>query len=72
LVVLDLEGVHTQPAEADLTSRIVYSARASDVRHVLVDGRLVVKEGVLKTAQVEEIRREANAQARRLRRAVGV
>jgi cytosine/adenosine deaminase-related metal-dependent hydrolase len=72
LVVLDLEGVHTQPAEADLISRIVYSARASDVRHVLVDGRLVVKEGVLKTAQVEEIRREANAQARRLRRAVGL
>jgi 5-methylthioadenosine/S-adenosylhomocysteine deaminase len=71
LVVLSLEGLHTQPAEADLISRIVYSARASDVRHVLVDGRLVVKEGVLKTAKVEEIRREANAQARRLRRAVG-
>jgi cytosine/adenosine deaminase-related metal-dependent hydrolase len=72
LVVLDLEGLHTQPAEADLISRIVYSARASDVRHVLVDGRLVVKDGVLKTAKVEEIRRAANVQARRLRRAVGV
>jgi cytosine/adenosine deaminase-related metal-dependent hydrolase len=72
LVVLDLEGMHTQPAEADLISRIVYSARASDVRHVLVDGRLVVKDGVLKTAKVEEIRRAANVQARRLRRAVGV
>ena len=72
LVVLDLEGMHTQPAEADLISRIVYSARASDVRHVLVDGRVVVKDGVLKTAKVEEIRREANAQARRLRRAVGI
>jgi cytosine/adenosine deaminase-related metal-dependent hydrolase len=72
LIVLDLEGVHTQPAEADLISRIVYSARAADVRHVLVDGRVVVKDGVLKTANVEEIRRAANAQARRLRRAVGV
>jgi len=72
LVVLDLEGLHTQPAEADLISRIVYSARASDVRHVLVDGRVVVKDGVLKTAKVEEIRRAANAQARRLRRAVGI
>jgi len=72
VVVLDLEGVHTQPAEADLISRIVYSARASDVRHVLVDGRLVVKDGVLRTAKVEEIRRAANAQARRLRRAVGI
>jgi len=72
LIVLDLEGVHTQPAEADLISRIVYSARAADVRHVLVDGRVVVKDGVLKTAKLEEIRRGANAQARRLRRAVGV
>ena len=71
LIVLDLDGPHAQPAEADLISRIVYSARAADVRHVIVDGRLVVKDGVLKTAKVEEIRRAANAQARRLRRAVG-
>src|SRR6266540_1268780 len=72
LVVLDLNGPHTQPDEADLVSRIVYSARAADVRHVLVDGRVVVKDGALKTANVEEIGRAANAQARRLRRAVGV
>jgi cytosine/adenosine deaminase-related metal-dependent hydrolase len=72
LVVLDLNGPHAQPDEADLVSRVVYSARASDVRHVLVDGRVVVKDGVLKTASLEEVRREANAQARRLRRAVGV
>ena len=72
LMVLDLEGMHAQPAEADLISRIVYSARAADVRHVLVDGRVVVKDGVLKTAKPEEIRRGANAQARRLRRAVGI
>ena len=71
LVVLDLDGPHAQPAEADLISRIVYSARAADVRHVLVDGRLVVKDGVLTTASSSEIRRGANAQARRLRRAVG-
>jgi hypothetical protein len=37
-----------------------------------VDGRLVVKDAALKTAKVEEIRRAANVQARRLRRAVGV
>jgi 5-methylthioadenosine/S-adenosylhomocysteine deaminase len=72
LVVLDLEGPHAQPAEADLVSRIVYSARAADVRHVLVDGRVVVKDRALKTAKIEEILRAANAQARRLRRAVGV
>jgi cytosine/adenosine deaminase-related metal-dependent hydrolase len=72
LVVLDLAGPHAQPEDADLVSRIVYSARAADVRHVLVDGRLVVKDATLKTAKVEEIRRGANAQARRLRRAVGL
>jgi cytosine/adenosine deaminase-related metal-dependent hydrolase len=72
LVVLDLNGPHAQPEEADLVSRIVYSARAADVRHVIVDGRLVVRDGALKTANLLEIRRAANTQAARLRRAVGI
>jgi cytosine/adenosine deaminase-related metal-dependent hydrolase len=72
LVALDLSGPHVQPEEADLVSRLVYSARASDVRHVVVDGKVVVKDGGLRTAKLEEIRVEANRHARRLRRAVGV
>ena len=67
LIVLDLEGPHAQPEDADLISRIVYSACAADVRHVIVDGRIVVRDGTLKTADVGEIRRKANAQARALR-----
>lgn len=61
LVVLDLSGLHTQPETggADLVSRIVYSARASDVRHVIVDGRIVVRDGELQTADAAEIRRLA-------------
>lgn len=66
LVVLDLSAPHAQPEDADLVSRIVYSAQPADVRHVIVDGRIVVRDGVLKTADVEEIRRTANAQAKRL------
>ena len=72
LIALDLSGPHAQPDDADLISRIVYSARAGDVRHVIVDGRIVVQDGELKTADVAEIRRAANTQARRLRRAVGL
>jgi 5-methylthioadenosine/S-adenosylhomocysteine deaminase len=72
LIVLDLDGPHAQPDDADLISRIVYSARAADVRHVIVDGKIVVRDGELKTAKVEDIRRVANTQARRLRGAVGV
>jgi cytosine/adenosine deaminase-related metal-dependent hydrolase len=72
LVVLDLNGPHAQPEANDLTSRIVYSATAADVRHVVVDGRVVVKAGVLQTTNLGEIRRAANTEARRLRRTVGV
>jgi cytosine/adenosine deaminase-related metal-dependent hydrolase len=72
LIVLDLDGAHVQPEDADLVSRIVYSARAADVRHVIVDGRIVVRDGSLKTADLTEIRRAANTEARRLRRAVGL
>jgi len=67
LIVLDLEGLHAQPETADLISRIVYSARASDVRHVIVDGRVVVRDGELQTADVATIRRDANREAKALR-----
>ena len=60
------------PEEADLISRLVYAARASDVRHVIVDGRIVVRDGKLKTAKVEEIRREANKWAGTLRERAGL
>ena len=72
LIVLDLAGPHAQPEDAELVSRIVYSARAADVRHVVVDGRVVVRDGVLETAKLGEIRRAANTEARRLRRTVGI
>ena len=72
LAVLDLSGPHAQPGSADLVSRIVYSARASDVRHVIVDGKVVVKDGALRTAKIEEVSREAEKAIRRLRRAAGV
>jgi len=72
LIAVDLAGPHAQPDGADLVSRLVYSARAADVRHVVVDGRIVVQGGRLKSADLEEIRVEANAATRRLRRAVGL
>src|SRR6266516_993372 len=65
-VVLDLAAPHAQPEDADLISRIVYSAQPADVRHVIVDGRIVVRDGVLKTADVDDVRRTANAQTKRL------
>jgi cytosine/adenosine deaminase-related metal-dependent hydrolase len=70
LIALDLDGPHAQPDGADLVSRIVYSATAADVRHVIVAGRVVVRDGVLKTADLAKVRATANREARRLTAAV--
>lgn len=67
LTVLDLSGPHAQPEDTDIYSRLVYSARAADVRHVIVDGKVVVQDGELQTAKLAEIRREANKSAKKLR-----
>jgi 5-methylthioadenosine/S-adenosylhomocysteine deaminase len=41
LAVLDLNKVHSVPAD-DIYAQIVYSVRASSVKHVMVDGKWVV------------------------------
>jgi 5-methylthioadenosine/S-adenosylhomocysteine deaminase len=46
LCVLDLARAHAVGA-ADVYTQLIYSARASDVRTVLVGGRIVVEEGRL-------------------------
>src|SRR2546425_8469329 len=50
LVVLDLGEPHLRPSTGDPVSAGVYSARASDVRDVFVDGRPVVLGAQLVTA----------------------
>jgi 5-methylthioadenosine/S-adenosylhomocysteine deaminase len=46
LCVLDLRRAHTAGPD-DVYTQLVYSARASDVRHVLVGGRVLVQDGRL-------------------------
>ena len=45
LTILNLDKVHASPAD-NMVSQIVYSARSEDVRHVMVDGEWVVRDGV--------------------------
>lgn len=56
LVVVSLESWSTLPG-GDPASRIVHGATAADVRHVLVDGRPAVIDGVLTTADPSELLR---------------
>jgi cytosine/adenosine deaminase-related metal-dependent hydrolase len=46
----------------DVYTTLVYSCRGSDVRTVLVDGKLVVQDGRLLTLDAEAVRREAVVQ----------
>ena len=48
IILVDTEGTHWQPPHS-LTAGLVYSARASDVRTVMVDGRLLMRERQLLT-----------------------
>ena len=70
VVVLSLSGWAMEPV-ADPATVIVYGGGVESVRHVIVDGRVVVSGGELATADGIVIRREARAAAaavsRRLR-----
>jgi 5-methylthioadenosine/S-adenosylhomocysteine deaminase len=54
LIIIDLDRPHLIPAY-DVVSHMIYSARGSDVRDVIVDGRLVVRQGKVTTVNEEEL-----------------
>jgi cytosine/adenosine deaminase-related metal-dependent hydrolase len=61
LAILDLRRAHATGPE-DVYTRLVYSARATDVRHVTIAGTLVVEEGHLKAFSEAEAVTEAERQ----------
>jgi 5-methylthioadenosine/S-adenosylhomocysteine deaminase len=62
LALINLDRVRTTP-RPDLVSTIVYAAEASDVETVIIDGRVVMREGDLITLDEREVIREAREQA---------
>jgi len=65
VIAIDATALHTVPT-ASPWSAIAYAARASDVRHVAVDGRLVVRDAELHTLELPRVRDRARAAANRL------
>lgn len=65
-VSLNLNKPHLTPLY-DISSHIVYSAMASDVDSVMVNGRYVVESGRLVTADEEEILAKAREWAEKIR-----
>jgi 5-methylthioadenosine/S-adenosylhomocysteine deaminase len=78
IVILDLRKPHTWPNEPQVNSkqniytRIVYSAKSSDVVLTMVNGRVVMKERKLLTMDINEVLRKSNAAIIRLLRRTGL
>lgn len=67
LILVDLDGAHHQPLHS-VTASLVYAARASDVRTVVVDGRVIMRDRRLLTLDKAEIVRQVNRSLERLSR----
>ncbi|MFF8967946.1 amidohydrolase [Streptomyces sp. NPDC014995] len=57
IILVDLTGPHTQPVH-DLAATLVHSARSSDVRTTIVDGRVLMRDRELLTVDVPAVVRE--------------
>ncbi|MGW1287016.1 amidohydrolase [Streptomyces sp. NPDC002586] len=60
LILVDLTGPHTQPVH-DLAATLVHSARASDVRTTVVDGRILMRDRELLTLDLPAVVSELGA-----------
>ena len=65
MIVVDLNRLHAAP-ETDVVSSVVYSAQSSDVRTSIIDGRIVMHDGELKTMNETAVIAEANREAKAL------
>ncbi|MCA1817438.1 MAG: 5'-deoxyadenosine deaminase [Acidobacteria bacterium] len=69
--VVKLERLHTTPCP-DTVSTLVYAAQTGDIRTVLIDGRIVLRDGELKTLDEREVASEAAREAQELYARAGV
>ncbi|HYX91188.1 MAG TPA: 5'-deoxyadenosine deaminase [Myxococcaceae bacterium] len=66
LTVLELSGPHATPGGDDPYGQLVYSARSADVRDVIIDGRVVMRERELLTLEAAAVAERARTHAARV------
>lgn len=67
IAILNLNHFHTFPSyDVDPISRIVYSATRADVETTIVNGKVVMENGLMKTVHKEHVLKEADASIKRL------
>jgi 5-methylthioadenosine/S-adenosylhomocysteine deaminase len=65
ITLFDFDRPHLYPRH-DLAANLVHSARGSDVSHVIVDGKVIYRDGELLTLDEEKIKAEAERRAKRM------
>jgi len=65
IIAVDVQALHTVPTSSPW-SAIVYAAQSCDVKHVAVDGALVVRDRTLLTLDRDAVRAQARQAAARL------
>jgi 5-methylthioadenosine/S-adenosylhomocysteine deaminase len=65
IILVDLSGLHHQPLHS-ITASLVYNARASDVKTVIVDGKVIMRDRELLTLNPGELVAQVNASMNRL------
>jgi 5-methylthioadenosine/S-adenosylhomocysteine deaminase len=72
VIVVNLETLHATPHARDLVSAVVYSAEASDVQSVIIDGAVVMKDRKLLTLNENEILADAAREGSELVKRAGI
>lgn len=65
IIMMDLSPAHMTP-RYDILANIVYSAQAADVLTVIVDGKIIMEDRVIKTFDEQEVLEKCRSIARRL------
>ncbi len=65
IIVIDMQKPHLQPVH-HIVSNVVYCAKSSDVETVMVDGRIVVENRVVKGVDLPELYRKVAESVKRI------
>jgi 5-methylthioadenosine/S-adenosylhomocysteine deaminase len=72
VIVVNLKSLHSTPHARDLVSTLVYSAQTSDVRSVIIDGRLVMRDRELLTLDEQSVWKQAAREGELLIKRAGI
>ncbi|MBL8915548.1 MAG: 5'-deoxyadenosine deaminase [Archangium sp.] len=66
VITVDLSGAHATPNSNDPVATLVYAGQSQDVRDVIVDGQVLMRDRRLRTVDERAVRQSANAASARL------